>query len=74
MPSPLCGERDQKSTPMPLNLTVDDPRLHDWFEANRPLVDLFIQAAERADGISGPEDVDDRRYYPIREPIRARGR
>jgi hypothetical protein len=55
----------QKLTPVPVALPLDDPRLHDWFEANRPLVDLFIQAAECADGISGPEDVDDWRYYPI---------
>jgi hypothetical protein len=61
----LVRRANQKVTPMPLNLNVGDPRLHDWFEANRPLVDLFIQAAECADGISGPEDVDNWRYYPI---------
>jgi hypothetical protein len=61
----LVRRASQKLTPVPLALPLDDPRLHDWFEANRPLVDLFIQAAECADGISGPEDVDDRRYYPI---------
>jgi hypothetical protein len=61
----LVRRANQKFTPMPLNLNVGDPRLHDWFEANRPLVDLFIQAAECADGISGPEDVDNWRYYPI---------
>ena len=61
----LVRRATQKLTPVPLALPLGDPRLHDWFEANRPLVDLFIQAAECADGISGPEDVDDRRYYPI---------
>ena len=61
----LVRRANQKFTPMPLNLNVGDPRVHDWFEANRPLVDLFIQAAECADGISGPEDVDNGRYYPI---------
>ncbi len=61
----LVRRANQKLTPMPLNLNVGDSRLHDWFEANRPLVDLFIQAAECADGISGPEDGDNWRYYPI---------
>jgi hypothetical protein len=61
----LVRRAAKKFTPMPLNVGLGDPRLHDWFEANRPLVDLFIQAAERADGISGPEEVDDWRYYPI---------
>ena len=61
----LVRRANQKVTPMPLSLNVGDPRLHDWFEANRPLVDLFIQAAECADGISGPEDVDNWRDYPI---------
>ena len=61
----LVRRANQKVTLMPLNLSMGDPRLHDWFEANRPLVDLFIQAAECADGISGPEDVDNGRYYPI---------
>ncbi len=61
----LVRRANQKFTPMPLNLNVGDPKVHDWFEANRPLVDLFIQAAECADGISGPEDVNQGRYYPI---------
>jgi hypothetical protein len=61
----LMRRAAEKVTPTPLNVNLGDPRLHDWFEANRPLVDLFIQAAECADGISGPEDVDDRRYYPF---------
>jgi hypothetical protein len=61
----LVRRANQKVTLMPLSLNMGDPRLHDWFEANRPLVDLFIQAAECADGISGPEDVDNWRYYPI---------
>src|ERR1700722_855409 len=61
----LVRRASQKLTPVPLALPLDDPRLHDWFEANRPLVDLFIQAAECADGISGTEDVDNWRYYPI---------
>ena len=43
----------KSSPPCPSTVAMDDPRLHDWFEANRPLVDLFIQAAECADGISG---------------------
>ena len=60
----LVRRASQKLTHVPLALPLDDPRLHDWFEANRPLVDLFIQAAECADGISGPEDVDNWRYYP----------
>jgi hypothetical protein len=61
----LVRRADEKLTLMPLSVGLDDPRVHDWFEANRPLVDLFIQAAECADGISGPEDVDNGRYYPI---------
>jgi hypothetical protein len=61
----LVRRANQKLTPMPLSLNLSDPRLHDWFEANRPLVGLFIRAAECADGISGPEDVDNWRDYPI---------
>jgi hypothetical protein len=61
----LVRRANQKVTLMPLTLSMGEPKLHDWFEANRPLVDLFIQAAECADGISGPEDVDSWRYYPI---------
>jgi hypothetical protein len=61
----LVRRANQKVTPMPLNLNVGDPGLHDWFEANCPLVGQFIQAAECADGISGPEDVDNWRYYPV---------
>jgi hypothetical protein len=61
----LVRRADEKLALMPLSVGLDDPRVRDWFEANRPLVDLFIQAAECADGISGPEDVDNGRYYPI---------
>jgi hypothetical protein len=61
----LMRRAAEKVTPTPLNVNLGDPRLHDWFEANRPLVDLFIQAAECADGISGPEDADNGRDYPI---------
>jgi hypothetical protein len=63
----LMRRANQKLTPMPLNVDLDDPRVHDWFEANRQLVDLFIQVAECADGITGSEDVDNRRYYPIQD-------
>ncbi len=55
----------EKLSPEPLNVSMDDPRLHDWFEANRHLVERFIEAADQADGISGPEQVDAWRYYPI---------
>src|SRR5262245_45282456 len=51
----LMRRAADKFTPMHLNVSMDDPRLHDWFEANRPLVERFIQAADQADGISGPE-------------------
>ena len=60
----LVRRASQKLTPVPLALPLDDPRLHDWFEANRPLVERFIQAADQADGISGPEQDGDWRYYP----------
>jgi hypothetical protein len=62
----LMRRAKEKLTLVPLAVPLVDPRLDDWFEANRPLVDLFIQAADRADGISGPEeDRDALRYYPI---------
>jgi hypothetical protein len=61
----LVSRAAEKLTPMPLNLGLDDPRVHDWFEANRPLVERFIQAADQADGITGPEYDGGWRYYPI---------
>ncbi len=60
----LMRRAADKFTPMHLNVSMDDPRLRDWFEANRPLVERFIQAADQADGISGPEQDGDWRYYP----------
>ena len=60
----LMRRAADKFTPMHLNVSIDDPRLHDWFESNRPLVERFIQAADQADGISGPELDGDWRYYP----------
>ena len=30
------------------------PEFRDWFEANRPAVELIIKGAEQVDGISGP--------------------
>ena len=60
----LMRRAADKFTPLHLNLSMDDPRLHDWFELNRPLVERFIQAADQADGISGPELDGDWRYYP----------
>jgi hypothetical protein len=61
----LVRRAAEKFTPMPLNVNLGDPRVHDWFEANRHLVERFIQAADQADGISGPEHQSDWRYYPI---------
>ena len=61
----LVRRAAKKFTPITLNVGLGDPRLRDWFEVNRPLVDLFIQAAERADGISGPEEVNNWRHYPV---------
>jgi hypothetical protein len=61
----LVRRAAKKFTPITLNVGLGDPRLRDWFEVNRPLVDLFIQAAERADGIYGPEEVNNWRHYPV---------
>ncbi len=41
-------------TPMPIAVSISDPRLRTWREANRPSVDLVIKGAEQTDGISGP--------------------
>jgi hypothetical protein len=68
----LMRRAAEKLTPMPLNVGLDDPRVHDWFEANRPLVERFIQAADQADGISGPAPDSDRRYYPVQSNSGAR--
>jgi hypothetical protein len=40
-----------------------DPEVRAWVEANRPAVELFLQGAEQADGISRPAGEDYSRRY-----------
>jgi len=43
-----------------------DPKVRAWVEANRPAVELFLQGAEQADGISRPAGEDySQRYYSL---------
>ena len=51
LPQVPSAQHDRSSV-VPWSMT--HPKLRAWVEANRPAVELFLQGAERADGISRP--------------------
>jgi hypothetical protein len=59
----MLRRANQMLTPQPLSVDLSDPRLRGWVEANRPAVELFIEAAERPDAMSEPTGAPDE--YPV---------